>query len=425
MSSTTLSPDTQAILLLTGSLGRPRSVPPEPLAPTEYNRLAQRLLARHLRPGDLLQRDGPERLRELGYEPPLADRIAGLLERGGALALVAENWMNKGLWLLGRGDEQYPRRLKERLSHISPPIIYGVGNMALLTGGGLAIVGSRDTDEHGIEFARAAARRCASEDIPVISGGARGVDSEAMQAALAAGGKVIGVLADSLARAAVSGAYRDALRSGQLVLISPFDPSAGFSVGNAMARNKLIYCLSDAALIVSADLGQGGTWAGATENLKHQWVPLFVRVGDQAPEGNVALAKQGGLEFTLSLLEQKADLRSWIRRSSAIASNGQLPGPSTPASEVHRSPAHLAVFGQENAGQTADLFEVVKPCLCAWLTTERTEEEIASHFCLEKAQVKVWLKRLEADGAVTKLKQPVRYIAIPPSRGSRQLSLLT
>ena len=42
------------------------------------------------------------------------------------------------------------------------------------------------------------------------------------------------VLADSLARAAVAGKYRSALRDGRLVLISPYDPDAGFNVGNAM-----------------------------------------------------------------------------------------------------------------------------------------------------------------------------------------------
>ena len=47
---------------------------------------------------------------------------------------------------------------------------------------------------------------------------------------------------------------------GQLVLASPYDPSAGFNVGNAMQRNKFIYALADAALVVNSDLNRGGTW---------------------------------------------------------------------------------------------------------------------------------------------------------------------
>jgi len=54
----------------------------------------------------------------------------------------------------------------------------------------------------------------------------------------------------------------------RLVLISPYDPAAGFNIGNAMQRNKLVYALADAALVVGAEPRKGGTWAGAVEQLK-------------------------------------------------------------------------------------------------------------------------------------------------------------
>ena len=50
---------------------------------------------------------------------------------------------------------------------------------------------------------------------------------------------------------------------GRLVFISPYDPAAGFSVRHAMQRNKIIYALADAALVVASDFEKGGTWAGA------------------------------------------------------------------------------------------------------------------------------------------------------------------
>jgi len=72
--------------------------------------------------------------------------------------------------------------------------------------------------------------------------------------------------------------HRRLLMDGQLVLVSPYDPGAGFNVGNAMQRNKLIYALADAALVVNSDFEKGGTWAGAVEQLgKLKFVPLFVR----------------------------------------------------------------------------------------------------------------------------------------------------
>ena len=46
---------------------------------------------------------------------------------------------------------------------------------------------------------------------------------------------------------------RQALQEERLVLISACDPKSGFNVGNAMQRNKYIYALSDAALVVNSD----------------------------------------------------------------------------------------------------------------------------------------------------------------------------
>ena len=80
----------------------------------------------------------------------------------------------------------------------------------------------------------------------------------------------------------------------KLVLISPYDPAAGFNVGHAMQRNKVIYALADAALVVTSDFEKGGTWAGAIEQLeKLHLVPVFVRNGANAGKGNSALLRHG------------------------------------------------------------------------------------------------------------------------------------
>lgn len=146
---------------------------------------------------------------------------------------------------------------------------------------------------------RSIAARCASEGLTVVSGGARGVDAAAMQGATEAGGHCIGVLPSVLLKTSLNRRNRiEGCRRGCLVLVSPFYPEAGFGRGaNAMARNRYIYTLADQALVIDSALENGGTWAGAVENLKHGWVPLYVRTpGDGA--GNAAIAK-GALPFTL------------------------------------------------------------------------------------------------------------------------------
>ena len=64
-----------------------------------------------------------------------------------------------------------------------------------------------------------------------------------------------------------------------------------------MGRNKIVYALSDVAVVVSSASGSGGTWAGAIEAIKGGWVPVFVRDGEGVPVGNLDLIANGGIAF--------------------------------------------------------------------------------------------------------------------------------
>ena len=289
-----LPPDTQAILLLCASFGQNRQTEPHPLTLGEYNSLAGWLRENQMRPRNLLSPTGLNVLQEIPGSGIDFDRVVALLQRGVMLSFAVEKWTNQGLWILGRSDSQYPKRLKQILQHLAPAILYGIGNIKLLSQGGLAIVGSRDVDAEGLDRTQRIAQTCAEQEMQVVSGGARGVDTAAMLSALEAGGMAIGVLADSLAKAAVAGKYRAAIKEGRLTLVSACDPNAGFNVGNAMARNKYIYALADRALVISCSVGTGGTWAGAVEAIeKIKEIPVFVRIDDAVPEGNRQLLKRG------------------------------------------------------------------------------------------------------------------------------------
>ena len=114
-----------------------------------------------------------------------------------------------------------------------------------------------------------------------------------MLSALENEGTAIGVVAESLMRAATSAKYRKFLRSRDLALVTPFNPEAGFSVGNAMARNRYIYCLADAAVVVSSKTNRGGTWNGALKGLKAAWIPLWVNRTESEKSGNASLVQNG------------------------------------------------------------------------------------------------------------------------------------
>ena len=65
-----------------------------------------------------------------------------------------------------------------------------------------------------------------------------------------------------------------------------------------MQRNKLIYALSDAALVVNSDYGKGGTWTGAVEQLdKLKLVPVHVRANGEMGEGLEGLRERGAIPW--------------------------------------------------------------------------------------------------------------------------------
>ena len=293
-----LSQNAQAILLLTAPLiaGRASSSP-DLLSPGEYKRLARHLRDMQRQPGDLLS---PEVTDLLSNCARLVEegRLRRLLGRGFLLSQALERWQTRAIWVASRADGYYPRRLKALLRDDAPAVIYGCGDSDLLDNGGLAVVGSRNADDELIDYAMNVGRVTAKAGKAVISGAAKGIDQASMLGALGAGGNAIGVLADSLEKTAMNRENRNWLVSGQLVLISPYDPSAGFNVGNAMQRNKLIYALADAALVVSTDFNKGGTWAGATEQLdKLRMVPVYARSTPESSAGIDALRKKGAVAW--------------------------------------------------------------------------------------------------------------------------------
>lgn len=226
------------------------------------------------------------------------ERIAILLDTGLALATQLETLREKGIWALTRFDPAYPAVLEERLGVAAPPVLYGAGKQDLLNTQGIGVVGSRDVSEEGAEVARNAARKSATVGLSVVSGAARGVDQLAMDAALDAGGTVVGVLAESLERAISVARTRSALIDGQMCLVTPYHPSARFSVGNAMGRNKIIYALSRVTLVVATAEGSGGTWSGATEAMNKLYGRVAVWRGEAQGSGNEALQRLGAASIT-------------------------------------------------------------------------------------------------------------------------------
>ncbi|MGC1954852.1 MAG: DNA-processing protein DprA [Gammaproteobacteria bacterium] len=418
-----LSPNTQAILLLTAPLIVGRDKPSSDLlTPGDYKRLARFLRDKQRQPADLLVPDALGLLREC--QPLIdSDRLKRLLARGFLLSQAIERWHTRAIWVVSRADGEYPRRLKTRLKDETPPILYGCGDAALLDTGGLAVVGSRHVDDALLEYTESIGRLTAKARHTLVSGGARGIDQAAMRGALDAGGKVAGVLADNLERAALNREHRNLLLDGQLVLITPYDPSAGFNVGHAMQRNKLIYALADAAMVVNSDYEKGGTWAGAIEQLgKLRLVPVYVRSNGEPSNGLAALRRKGALpwpnpETPEALAEALAaevspkkddlgqnELSFLVRDESRQAY--EIPTSLAPndISKIQQSLEGTLTPADELFAKVRELLEK--------MTTPKTEAEVAADLHVSKIQAKEWLQRLLGEGVLEKLSRPVRYRSV-------------
>ena len=178
-----LSPNTQAILLLTAPLilGRGKSSS-DLLTPGEYKRLARHLRDLQCQPADLVAPDAADLLRACDAMVDAA-RLQRLLARGFLLGQVIEHWQARAIWVISRADPEYPRRLKARLREDAPAILYGCGNKALMETGGLAVVGSRHVDEALIDYTTAVGALAAGAERTIVSGGAKGIDQAAMRGA--------------------------------------------------------------------------------------------------------------------------------------------------------------------------------------------------------------------------------------------------
>jgi predicted Rossmann fold nucleotide-binding protein DprA/Smf involved in DNA uptake len=373
------SVNTQAVLLLTSPLLQEgsRAASQEPVLSTaEYARLAAHLQQERVEPADLIHGSRETLLTRLS-DSFAAERLNRLLSRGFQLSQAVEHWANRSITVIGRADAAYPRRFKQRLKRAAPPLLYACGNLELLQAPALAVVGSRHTPEALLRQAEATGALAAAAGVVIASGAAKGVDEAAMLGSLAAGGCALGVVAESLEKVSARPLWREALLDGRLLLLSSDAPNAPFQVGRAMGRNKLIYALADAALVVSCAKGEGGTWAGASEQLQSlQCCPVHVLSDPGGGPGLAALAAMGA--------------RPWPEPADAEALQALLRATEPPSPAVA-----LAAF----------VDELILSCLHQPLRLE----ELAERLEVSKTEVRRWCERLVKQGRIRKLAKPVRY----------------
>jgi predicted Rossmann fold nucleotide-binding protein DprA/Smf involved in DNA uptake len=228
------------------------------------------------------------------------------------------------------------------------------------------------------------------------------------------------------------------LVSDHLTLVSQFDPDSRWFAYNAMERNKLLYGLSDAALVVASSADTGGTWAGATEALQLGKVKVFVKATGVLAPGNPKLVRMGGIPFPPEPWENLRPLFTTPEQKNGNLFSATAGQPSAAAEvdakveveveaatppdvvDVEQQVALTAAPVMESvpsteAAPTLDAYALVIEALVSLLKEPQSDDWLADKVCVRAAQMKDWLDRGVREGRIIKLKKPTRYVAHTPT----------
>ena len=252
----------RGFLLLCCHLGDPQR---RPLTVAQFRKLARRVRSgektmedRELELFDLMQLGcGKEEAQRILFLLGEEERLDRYLMKGAKFGCVPLTPLSPG----------YPRRLLTALGDDAPACLWARGDLSLLERPGVALVGSRDLNPENAAFARQAGQEAAQQGFALISGNARGADRTAQEAALAAGGAVISILADRLT---------DHVPGENTLFLSEEGFDQEFSAQRALSRNRCIHALGLSAIAAQCSLRMGGTWDGSVKNLRHGWSPLYI-----------------------------------------------------------------------------------------------------------------------------------------------------
>lgn len=207
----------------------------------------------------------------------------------------------RNIRLIIKGDMDYPRKLLE--IHNPPKYLYVRGKLAKSlesTNKNIAIVGSRNMSTYGREMTRMLARDLAKAGINIISGLARGIDSQAHRGALEGGGYTLGVLGCGINVTYPKeniGLYTELEKNGGIISEYGLDVQ-GFP-GNFPQRNRIISGLSDGVIVIEARKKSGSliTAEYALEQGKQVYA-VPGRAYDDNSEGTNNLLKMGAMCVT-------------------------------------------------------------------------------------------------------------------------------
>lgn len=164
----------------------------------------------------------------------------------------AKNISDSGIKWITLFDNNYPKLLSQ--IYDPPLVLYYKGNPEVLSGKSIAVVGTRKITGYGRVITEQFTKGLVDSGLTIVSGLARGIDSQAHLTAVAEGGRTVAVLGGGLDNIfpPENRGLAAKIASGFGAVISEFPPNYPSLPGNFPARNRIISGLSLAVVVIEA-----------------------------------------------------------------------------------------------------------------------------------------------------------------------------
>ncbi len=248
--------DAYVMMLLTMPLSPMSDGALSPLKTDEFAFLASQLeRSGSLNLGQLLGQDVGGLQNLLDIDEEFAYRLCMLLSRQLILGRLIEDCLSSGTEIVTPFDRQYPESILRRLGATQSPVLFLQGDPALLNADSIGITGisgvkTSQEMRHGLERL---VIRAALNGFGLVTGSEAGVCRLAVGYALENEGRAVCVLTGGLEDFTSDSAHAYALSSGNMAVLSPAHPASKPLAQLLPLRNRLIFCLSRAAFIVTSD----------------------------------------------------------------------------------------------------------------------------------------------------------------------------
>lgn len=379
------SQNSMCAILLCSYVGIDKNSSLKPLSIGEWNTFLDGIIHIKAEPSIIFSTDNSW-MEKMNYSNQQKERMIELISRGASVAFELEELEKKGVNIVSLFDSDYPILIRKKLKKKAPPILFYAGNLELAKKIGIAIVGSRNVDDEGIEFTKKLVQKAANEKLIIYSGGARGVDTISEMTALHSGSAVVSFLSDSLLSRIKKQEVIKYIIAGTLLLFSDVKPDVGFTAARAMNRNKYIYASAYGAFVIESDYNKGGTWNGAIESIKNDYTKTLIW-NNKKYNGNLKLIENGGIPYEMTeesiysiITKKEQNFEQLDLFSDCVYRNDTV--------KINKAK------DDEKKNCKNDIYNMIKMFLVEYIGSGRSLEEISNNFDILDSQMYIWLEHL-------------------------------